>query len=254
MNNSKIELDSGKIDKDFSITKEIPIISLQNITFSYFDTLALYNVNLDIWKGEYIGICGPNGSGKTTLLKIILGEIHSEVGKITIFGETIHEGKISPKIRQKIAYVPQVVNIDRNFPALVEDVVMMGRYSQIGIFRPITKRDRAIIQKAISLMQLNGFEKRPIGHLSGGQQQKVLIAKALAQEPEILLLDEPTSALDFKIARELGQLIKNLHEQSGLTILEVNHNLKLLQEHADRIVIIDRAIAWIGSSNAPEFN
>ncbi|MBD3230353.1 MAG: ATP-binding cassette domain-containing protein [Candidatus Lokiarchaeota archaeon] len=229
------------------------LIELNKISATYHDVLALYNINLSVKKGEYVGISGPNASGKTTLLKIILGIKKPDTGQINIFGKNINKNGMPKKFRHKIAYVPQNKSIGKNFPALVRDVVMMGRYSQIGIFRPITKRDKKVVEESLRKMGMLEFAKRPIGHLSGGQQQKVLIARALAQEPEILLLDEPTSALDFKVVKELGKIIKNLHEETNLTILEINHNLEILREVCDKIIILNKTIIWEGSADSPEF-
>lgn len=230
------------------------LIELSKISATYNDVLALYNINLKVNKGDYIGISGPNASGKTTLLKIILGIKKPDVGRVKVFGKDIQKFGMPAKFRHKIAYIPQNKSIGKNFPALVKDVVMMGRYSQIGIFRPITKKDKEIVKESLRKMGMLEFAKRPIGHLSGGQQQKVLIARALAQEPEILLLDEPTSALDFKVVKELGEIFKVLHEESNLTILEINHNLDILRESCDRIVVLNKTIIWEGSADSPEFD
>lgn len=253
MNQLQEEIDSGTAfdqhEKDRS-----KIIEIKNLTVAYEDILALYNVNLKVFKGEHIGITGPNASGKTSLLKAILGIISPSTGSVEIFNHDITKKKLPKKLKHKIAYVPQSTIVDKNFPALVEEVVMMGRYAQIGIFRPITSYDKTIVKQALGHMGMLDFAKRPIGHLSGGQQQKVMIARALAQEPEIILLDEPTSSLDFKIIQELGELIENLHDQMNLTIIEVNHNLQLLRNLCDRLIVINTTIIWQGSATSPDFD
>ncbi|MHA1129606.1 MAG: metal ABC transporter ATP-binding protein [Candidatus Helarchaeota archaeon] len=230
------------------------LIEIQNLSVAYQSVIALHDVNLNIHKGEHIGITGPNASGKTTLLKSILGIVKPFTGFVKIYHQNIFKSRLSKKMRHKIAYVPQSTAVERNFPALVEEVVMMGRYAQIGVFRPITPKDKAIVEDALRHMKLFEFAKRPIGHLSGGQQQKVLIARALAQEPEILLLDEPTSSLDFKIVQELGQLIEQLHKTMHLTIIEVNHNLNLLRNLCDRLIVLNGTIVWQGPADSPEFD
>ncbi len=253
-------MQKNKQDNTFTKTlneeKDTPqgIIEVRNLTVAYQDILALFDVDLDVQKGEHIGITGPNASGKTTLLKAMLGLVKPASGTVKIFNHNVFKKHLPKTIKHKIAYVPQNITIDRNFPALVEDVVMMGRYAQIGVFRPITLKDKKIVENALDQMEMLEFIKRPIGHLSGGQQQKVLIARALAQEPEIILLDEPTSSLDFKIIQELGHLIEQLHQKMNLTILEVNHNLKLLQELCDRLLVLNRTILWEGPPNSPEFD
>ncbi|MHA1143717.1 MAG: metal ABC transporter ATP-binding protein [Candidatus Helarchaeota archaeon] len=236
-----------------NLKKMASIIELKNVTYSYHRILAIFNISLQLFKGEYVGLCGPNASGKTTLLKVILGAVKPRMGEVILFGRKIHKGRIPAAIRRRIAYVPQMVSVDRNFPASVKDVVRMGRYAQVGIFKPFKKEDETAIEKAIKFMELEEHVERPIGHLSGGQQQKVLIARALAQEPEVLLLDEPTSALDFKMMETLSTHIKALHDELGLTILEVNHNLEVLQKNADRLIVINKAIMWEGAADDPEF-
>ena len=235
-----------------SIVSKKLVICLENVRIAYGSLVALADINLDINKGEMLGICGPNGSGKTTLLKAILGQIKPYQGSIKIFGTDITNRGISKSIKMHIGYVPQVQKIDHHFPALVEDVVMMGRYSKIGAIRGPTKKDRDIVRKALFDVHMEKFSKRPIGHLSGGQQQKIMIARALAQEPQILLLDEPTSALDFKMANDLMQLIKELHEKQGLTIIMVQHNIKLLQDYAERLVCLNVKIAYDGNPRDPK--
>ena len=230
------------------------VVCLKDINVAYGSLAALAGVNLDIHEGEIVGICGPNGSGKTTLLKVILGKVKPFKGSIKILGQDISQG-LSKELKLKIGYVPQVQKIDRHFPATVSDVVMMGRYSQIGIGKRPSKLDKEIVHKALHDVHLQAFKDRPIGHLSGGQQQKVMIARALAQEPEILLLDEPTSALDFKIGEDLMNLIKNLNENKNLTIIMVQHNIKILQDYSDRLICLNVRMAYDGppkDSQIPE--
>ncbi len=225
-------------------------VCLNDIHVAYGSLAALAGINLDIRQGEIIGICGPNGSGKTTLLKVILGNVKPYLGSVKIFGNDISNG-LTKEVKWKIGYVPQAQKIDRHFPATVQDVVMMGRYSKIGIGRKPSHHDKEIVKKALKDVHLENFMDRPIGHLSGGQQQKVMIARALAQEPEILLLDEPTSALDFKIAEELMKLIQELNSKQNLTIIMVQHNIKILQDYSDRLICLNVRMAYNGPPNDP---
>ena len=227
------------------------VVCLKDINVAYGSLVALAGVNLDIRKGEIVGICGPNGSGKTTLLKVMLGKVKPYKGTAKILGQEITNG-LSKEMKLKIGYVPQVQKIDQHFPATVEDVVMMGRYSKIGIGKRPSKKDKEIVKKALNDVHLHNFSDRPIGHLSGGQQQKVMIARALAQEPEILLLDEPTSALDFKIAEDLMQLILELRDRQNLTIIMVQHNIKILQDYSDRLVCLNVRMAYDGPPKDPQ--
>ena len=239
-----------EIPNPISNTNEI-IACLKDISVAYGSLVSLAGINLDIHKGEMVGICGPNGSGKTTLLKVILGKVKPYQGSVTLFGQDINAG-LSKEIKLKIGYVPQMQKIDQHFPATVSDVIMMGRYSKIGVGKRPSRFDKDKVNQALKDVHLEKFADRPIGHLSGGQQQKVMIARALVQEPEILLLDEPTSALDFKIAEDLMQLIKELHEKQHLTIIMVQHNIKILQDYSDRLICLNVRMAYDGSPNDPQ--
>ncbi|MHA1762771.1 MAG: metal ABC transporter ATP-binding protein [Promethearchaeota archaeon] len=232
------------------LCEEGTAICLNGVTVTYQDVLALWQVNLDVSLGQYVGIAGPNGSGKTTLLKTILGLIKPQEGQVSIYGLPIdHDNK---EILKKIAYVPQAHQIDPFFPATVEDVVLMGRQGLKRLGQRIDKKDMELVEKELKTIGLWKERNRPIGHLSGGQQQKTLIARALVREPEILLLDEPTSNLDFKITKEIMDIINYLHETRELTILAVHHNLKLMRADVERMIILDKAIVYDGSPNNPE--
>ncbi|MFX0095666.1 MAG: metal ABC transporter ATP-binding protein [Candidatus Hodarchaeota archaeon] len=230
-----------------------PIICVQDLAVTFQSNVAIFDVNLDIYPGDYVGILGPNGSGKTTLLKAVLGIFKPIRGTISVFNQKISQGNRNQTL-SKIGYVPQVHNIDKNFPALVKDVVMMGRYSQTGLFRRVSSKDEEIVQQCLKTVEMEEFAQRPIGHLSGGQQQKVLIARSLAQNPEILLLDEPTSALDFKIARSIMGLISRLHREKNLTVVLVSHDIKALRESVSRVICIDKTIVWAGDPENPKLD
>ncbi|MFX0206877.1 MAG: metal ABC transporter ATP-binding protein [Candidatus Hodarchaeota archaeon] len=231
----------------------IPLICIRQVTVAYPSVIALYNINLDIYSGELIGLLGPNGSGKTTLLKTILGTIRPINGKIHLYGEKSAHNGIPRHLLHKIGYVPQQHTIDRNFPALVKDVVMMGRYGRIGFLYSPTTKDHQAVKEALELVGMDEFAHRPIGHLSGGQQQKVLIARALAQKPEIMLLDEPTAALDYRMKKSIIELLKGLNEQ-GLTILTIHHDIDLLRKYCSRIALLNRQIIWTGAPTSPDLD
>ncbi|MFX1511601.1 MAG: metal ABC transporter ATP-binding protein [Promethearchaeota archaeon] len=232
---------------------QIPLICLQNVTVAYSALIALYDINLDIFQKEFLGIIGPNGSGKTTLLKTILGSIQPIRGKIILYGKEIMHKKVPRDIRHRISYVPQITAIDRNFPAIVKDIVMMGRYAQIGFLFSPTTLDQKAMEEALDTVGMCEFSHRPIGHLSGGQQQKVMIARALAQKPDILLLDEPTAALDYRMKKSIMELLKQLHEK-GLTILTIHHNIELLRKYCSRIALLNRQIIWTGLPDSAELD
>ena len=233
------------------LVSPMPIACLRDVSVVYGKYVALYGINLDIYKGDFIGVCGPNGSGKTTLFKTIMGLVKPITGKITLYNTEIEE-KITKEIRYKFGYVPQFQPFDRNFPALVKDVVEMGRYGKVGLMKPLSQKDKEIVKKAIEMVGIENLVERPIGHLSGGQQQKVMIAQALATEAEILLLDEPTSALDFKMTEELMELLDFLNHTHNITIVTINHNISLLQDFAKRIICLNKVIAYDGPPKTEE--
>ncbi|MCK4845994.1 MAG: ABC transporter ATP-binding protein [Candidatus Heimdallarchaeota archaeon] len=224
------------------------IVCLTDINVVYGNYVALYNINLDIDKGEFVGICGPNGSGKTTLLKTIIGLVKPLTGDIKLYGNDISE-KISKEIRFKFGYVPQFAPYDKNFPATVKDVVEMGTYAKAGLFKRITDKDRNKAIEILKLVDMEHFVERPIGHLSGGQQQKIMIAQALAAEAEVLLLDEPTSALDFRMTEDVMELLDFLNHTHKITIVTINHNIKLLRAFTKRIICLNKMISYDGPTS-----
>ncbi|MHA1253549.1 MAG: metal ABC transporter ATP-binding protein [Candidatus Helarchaeota archaeon] len=224
-----------------------PILEIKDLSVSYENVMALENINLEIYRGDYVGIFGPNGSGKTTLLKAILGLIKPDKGIIKLFNSDDLK-----KMRIKIGYVPQNPSVKRNFPASVIEVVEMGLYGKIGFLKPIKKEHRKIAERALHKVHMGAFKNRPIGHLSGGELQKVMVARAIVSNPEILLLDEPTSALDFVMTGELMTLLKELNEKYKLTIIAINHNLNLLKPYCSRLVLMKNRIYFDGSVDDPK--
>jgi ABC-type Mn2+/Zn2+ transport system permease subunit/ABC-type Mn2+/Zn2+ transport system ATPase subunit len=232
--------------------KEVPLVTLDHVSVAFQTNIALYDVHLEIFPFEILGIIGPNGSGKTTLLKTILGIVKPNHGTIQVLGSSLEN--LSYMHRFKIGYVPQAKDIDRNFPALVHEVIEMGRYAQTGLGRRLSESDNQIVRQVARTVQLTELVQHPIGHLSGGQQQKVYIARSLAQQPQILLLDEPTSALDYKAAKSIMDLIKTLHRQDNLTIVIVSHNIRFLREYCTRIACLDKTVVWEGNPTDPELD
>jgi len=231
-----------------------PIICLHDVVVAYQSNVAIFDVNLDIYQNEFVGICGPNGSGKSTLLKSIIGAIEPLRGSVKILGEETSQKGSLHGLREKFGYLPQITEVDRNFPALVKDVVGMGLYSKIGMFRNLNKKDTEKIIRALEIVELEQFVDRPIGHLSGGQQQKVMIARGIVNDPDILFLDEPTSALDFKVARNIMEIIKKIHDETNLTIILVSHDIDFIKKNCSRAVCINRRVVWEGDPKEKEFD
>lgn len=214
------------------------IIALQDVSTVYEGESrpAIRHINLKIKKNELVYIVGPNASGKTTLLETINGLLPTFNGKITVFGLDVKSN--GQKIRCQIGYVPQDFMVKPGEPYRAIDVVIMGRYGHIGFLHNPDENDK---QKALEAMKLIGIQElsnRPMGKLSGGQQQKVMLARALAKAPRILLLDEPFSNLDPDSRGQIPTLITKLHEEQDLTTLIVTHDIHHMLENCDRIIVI----------------
>lgn len=198
---------------------------------------AIRDINLKIEEGEFLSVVGPNGAGKTTLLETINGILEYTRGKATVFGKEVK--KFGCSVRKEIGYIFQEFEFDDLTPFLVEDVVLMGRFGKIGLLKRPSREDRERAREMMDLIGLNGMEKRAIGKLSGGQQQKVLLARILTKDPKILLLDEPFSNLDFKARVDISDKICRLHEKKNLTILMVIHDMTFIPERCNRAVLMN---------------
>ncbi|MEW6608959.1 MAG: metal ABC transporter ATP-binding protein [bacterium] len=223
---------------------EKTIIELSNITVKYGEKVALSNIDLSIFKGEFVGIIGPNGSGKTTLLKLILGLLKPSSGKINIWGK---QGRLRGRIRNKIGYIPQNPEIDRYFPIKVSDVVMMGRFARIGFFKNPGKEDKKIVLESLEKVGMKDYVNTPFGHLSSGQQQRIAVARVLAQQPEMLLLDEPTANIDIGTQNVIINLINEIHQTQQITTFYVAHEINLLSKSLNRIICLNQSIYKIGT-------
>ncbi len=210
------------------------VIKLNKVSFGYGAIPVLIDVNTTIFRNEYIWIVGPNGGGKTTLIKLILGLLKPDEGNISIFGKR-------PEIsRPQIGYMPQVVDLDPQFPVTVKDVVLMGRLGNSGLFGFFDRKDIRAAESALDTVDLLNLKNRPFSSLSGGQQRRLLIARALASEPEILILDEPTANLDVVVEKTIYKLLRDLSEK--MTILMVSHNPTFVSEHVQRVLCVNRKV------------
>ncbi len=216
------------------------IIEIDNVSFSYGNTIVLEDINLNIHLGDFLAIVGPNGGGKTTLLKIVLGLLKPTKGTVRLFGTDIKQFKDWTKV----GYVPQkVTNFDLNFPATVREVVAMGRFAKRGLFRFLNQIDDRIISRSLEHVDMLEYQNRLIGSLSGGQQQRVFIARALAQEPSVILLDEPTVGIDVKAQEDFYALMKTLNEKLELSLAMVSHDLDVVAHEATEVACINRILA-----------
>jgi zinc transport system ATP-binding protein len=211
-----------------------PVIAIKGVSFAYNSDPVLEDVTLSIGDREFVSLVGPNGGGKTTLLKLMLGLLVPTTGKIAVFGK-------NPVLaRPRIGYMPQHAQVDPKFPASVIDVALMGRVCKGSNIGPYRKADRAAAAKALQQVDLYDYRNRPFADLSGGQRQRALIARALAAEPDLLLLDEPTANLDVRVEGELYELLKTLNER--LTIVLVSHDLGFVSQFVKSVVCVKRRV------------
>ena len=199
---------------------------------------VIKDINLSVEPGEFICVIGPNGAGKTTLLETINGLLCYTGGEGYVFGKEISKNKAF--IRKKTGFLIQNFEIDSLAPFLCKDVVMMGLTGKTGLFRFHTKKDWEKVWYSMGLVGMIDFAKRPVGKLSGGEFQKILMARVLVQQPKILLLDEPLSNLDYSSRHQIETLLNRLHEKYNLTILMVSHDLSFIPERCNRILVIDK--------------
>ncbi|MBI4510486.1 MAG: metal ABC transporter ATP-binding protein [Deltaproteobacteria bacterium] len=214
------------------------LLALRGVEVGYHRRPILPPVDLTVRRGMFLGIVGPNGSGKSTLVRTMLRLIPPVKGKI------LHpEGHPA-----RLGYVPQRAEMERLFPITALDMVTMGRYPRVGLFRRIRPADRKLAQDALARVGLSGLERRPFHTLSGGQRQRTLIARALASEPEILVLDEPTNGMDLVAEKALLDLIETLRTQMDLGVVMVSHQLSLVASWAEEVLLLDRErkLAWHG--------
>jgi zinc/manganese transport system ATP-binding protein len=199
---------------------------------------VIRNINLTVKSGEFVAIIGPNGAGKTTLLETINGLLSHTAGKGLVFGKEILKNKT--KIRKEIGYVIQNFETDPLTPFLSKDIVMSGRTGKIGMFRFASKKDWEVVWHSMGLVGMIDFAHRPVGKLSGGEFQKILLSRVLAQQPKLLLLDEPFSNLDFSSRNQIEILLNRVHEQHQMTIVMVSHDLSFVPSRCTRIVVLDK--------------
>ncbi|MGV3169242.1 manganese/iron ABC transporter ATP-binding protein [Proteus vulgaris] len=218
--------------------KTNPTLTVDNATVTYNNGhTAIFDASFSITGGTICALVGINGSGKSTLFKTIMGLVKPSKGKVTL-----NDNPIQQALKQNmIAYVPQTEEVDWNFPVLVSDVVMMGRYGKMGFFRIPSKRDHEVVEASLERVGLSGLGHRQIGELSGGQKKRVFLARAMAQEGTVLLLDEPFTGVDVKTENAIIELLRNLREEGHLVLVST-HNLGSVPEFCDHVILINRTV------------
>ncbi|ELY1988235.1 manganese/iron ABC transporter ATP-binding protein [Vibrio harveyi] len=220
-------------------------IKVSDISVTYRNGhTALYDASFSLPKGSITALVGVNGSGKSTLFKSIMGFVPVNQGSVEILGMPAKKA-----LKQNVvAYVPQSEEIDWNFPVLVEDVVMMGRYGHMGLLRIPKQTDHDMVTAALDRVNMTAFRKRQIGELSGGQKKRVFLARALAQESDVILLDEPFTGVDVQTEEQIMALLRDLRDE-GKVMLVSTHNLGSVPDFCDRTVLINRTVLASGMTS-----
>ena len=219
-----------------------PAVAVSGLSAGYDGMQALESLSFELPAGTLVGVAGPNGSGKSTLLKTLLGLVKPWRGDVRVFGRPVNG------VRGLIGYAPQAELVDWDFPATIADVVMMGRYGRIGLLRSPKAIDREAVASALAQVRLEPLAHRQIGELSGGQQRRMLIARALAQEAELLLLDEPMVGLDATTQHDLLALFEQLRD-SGKTLLVATHDLSCVAACFDLTLLLNKRLVAFGPPN-----
>jgi len=213
---------------------------ISHVSITYHGHVALHDVSLEFHRGDFVGVIGPNGAGKTTLLTVINGLGRIRAGKVEILGEHA-ESRSFGRLRRRIGYVPQRSNIDPRVPISCCEAVLTGRVGRIGLLRQPGPDDHEIVRRVMKQCGIEHLRDRPVGQVSGGEQQKVAFARALCQEPEIMLLDEPTANLDPQAVSELTALIVDVYRRLGLTVVMVTHQFDRLPDVCGRVLMMKAA-------------
>lgn len=211
-----------------------PVIEISDVGFSYNGRSVLEGVTLDIERGEFLGLIGPNAGGKSTLLKLILGLLVPDRGTIKVFGDHPESA------RQRLGYVPQHVAFPRDFPISVEETVMLGRLGQMNLGGRFSREDRRRARAALAAVEIEALCRRSLHELSGGQLQRVLIARALVCEPEVLLLDEPTANIDMRAEEDIFALLKEYNAR--MTIVVVSHDISFISTYVSRVACLNQRL------------
>lgn len=217
-----------------------PLIELKQVNFGYGAEPVLEDINLHLHPGQFAALVGPSGAGKTSLLKLILGGLHPSRGEIYIHGQLLN-GHPAPRV----GYVPQLETVDWNFPVTVGQVVLMGRVRRAGIWPWPGAADRAKMKAVLEQLEIDHLARRHIRDLSGGQQQRVFLARALAAEPDLLVLDEPTTGVDMRTAENMLHRLANLNQQ-GITVLMTTHDLNAAAAHVPWVICLNRRVVAQG--------
>ncbi len=219
-----------------------PAVELHDLTVTYNKKPVLWDIDLTLPKGAIIGIIGPNGAGKSTMIKSIMGLVPLSSGYVKVFDRDLDD------VRSQVSYVPQRESVDWDFPASVMDVVLMGRYGKLGLFKRPRKADKEVALECLRRVDMEPYANRQISQLSGGQQQRVFLARALAQEAELYFMDEPFAGVDAATESAIIELMKTMSEQ-GKTVVVVHHDLQSALEYFDWVVLLNLRLVANGPAS-----
>ena len=204
---------------------------IDHLSVAYQDTIAVSDVSLRVSPGQVVALLGPNGAGKSTVMKASLRLVPTLAGEVAFFGEPL------PRVRSRLAYVPQTATVDWDFPTTVGDVVLMGTYAQLGWLRRPGARQREAAAAAMERLGISDLAHRHINELSGGQQQRTFVARALAQNAELYLMDEPFAGIDITSQQAIMTLLRELVDE-GKTVMIVHHDLQTVPDFCDSVVLL----------------
>ncbi|GJM61159.1 MULTISPECIES: metal ABC transporter ATP-binding protein [Persicobacter] len=216
-----------------------PVTEVHDLTVTYDRKPVLWDIDLTLPKGSVIGVMGPNGAGKSTLIKAMMGLLPLASGYVKMFDEKLDD------VREQVSYVPQRGTVDWDFPALVKDVVLMGRYSKIGLFKRPRQSDKEIAMDCLRKVNMEAFAERQISQLSGGQQQRVFLARALAQHADLYFMDEPFVGVDMATEKAIVDLLQEMSAK-GKTVVVVHHDLQTARQYFDWIVLLNTRLVASG--------
>ena len=220
------------------------LFDLEDVSFRYSTELILDSVSLKVHRGDFLALLGPNGSGKSTLIRVMLGLQKPTSGRIRIMGMDLSEFTAW----HRVGYVPQkITDLDPLFPASVKEVVAMGILPHKSWPRFLGYRDESVIDEVLDLMEMRKYKNRRIWALSGGQQQRVFIARALASEPEVLVLDEPTAGVDGATQERFYDMLEHINKEKGVTMILVTHDIGVVTKHVDKVACLNQKLIFHGS-------
>ncbi len=236
---SKVQAGSAmSLDDNLTGPSDVSPLEVHDLTVSYDRRPVLWDIDFALPSGKLVAIVGPNGAGKSTLIKAIMGLIPSDSGWVRLFGGDLADN------RHRIGYVPQRSSVDWDFPTSVRDVVLMGRYGKVGLFRRPRSSDRDVAEEAMRKVGIADLADRQISRLSGGQQQRVFLARAIAQDADLYLMDEPFVGVDAATESAIVDLLRDMRER-GKTVVVVHHDLGTVREYFDWVLLLNlRTVAF----------